>query len=86
MGLSIYCEDETAPIPRETVLELVCDAEADSLFPPARAIFRHQDGIIAQRTAATKAGWLESSDGRGRIFLCPVCAWQKRINDGRRSE
>ncbi len=78
MGLRIFCTDEAAPYPRPVVLELVCDGD-HGLFTPEAVLFDEADGFIAQHTTAMRAGWLETHDARGRIFLGPCCSG-KRAN------
>jgi hypothetical protein len=68
MGLSISILSNSPTLPRQTVLTLTCDrcGEAEN--------FGHADGYIAQRAAATAAGWLERQVRTGRMFLGPCCS------------
>jgi hypothetical protein len=68
MSLRLFCRDESAPIPRQVIMELSCDGD-HGLFPPAPARFE-QDGFIAQYAAAMKAGWLDRQD----VMLGPCCS------------
>ena len=73
MGLRITCPDESAPIPKPTVLVLECDGD-HGLFPSQGANFE-RGGYIEQYAEAMRAGWRESWDReRGRIFLGPCCS------------
>ena len=79
MGLAVTTERDDGPYPRPIILTLTCDSgptcghDEQSLFPPARAEFKHPDGFVGARAAATAAGWLERQVPQGRIFLCPDC-------------
>ena len=69
MGTRIFVLDESAPIPRQTVLELTCDGE-HGLF--GVETFRAETGdFVEQRHAATLAGWRVQESGR---ILGPCCA------------
>jgi hypothetical protein len=68
MGLSIFCPDESAPIPRATHLRLTCDG-AHGLLPAPAQTFTEPD-YVAQRHAASVAGWRVSGDG---VVLGPCC-------------
>lgn len=38
-----------------------------------------QENYIAQRSAATEAGWRETVGVMGRLFYCPRCAGLRRV-------
>ena len=79
MGLRIYCPDETARIPRPTVLELTCDGD-HGLLPALSQRFDHPDGFVRQHAAAMQAGWRETFEQeRGRVFLGPCCSGKRAI-------
>lgn len=75
MGLAIYVPDiQPADAPLlSTVLELTCDGAHG--FSGATVAEFLQDGYIAQRAAASKAGWKFSSDGR---IFGPCCSGKVR--------
>jgi hypothetical protein len=73
MTLRLICPDETAPIPRAVWLELMCDGCSADLFGVSET-FR-QDGYIAQRHAATRAGWKFAGDGK---IYGPCCRGTRR--------
>ena len=68
MGLSLFCDDPSAPIPRAVVLELRCDGD-HGLFPPESAQFR-EDGFVSAYAKAMKEGWLD----RSLYWLGPCCS------------
>jgi len=72
MGLRIFCLDESAPIPRDTILELTCDGN-HGFFSIKPQRFDHPEGFIVQRHAATKIGWLEKTVNERRLFFCSNC-------------
>lgn len=76
MGLRIFCPDETAPLPRPVVLELACDGDHGMFGPPAPVRFE-QDDFVKQHAAAMRAGWLETHDASGPIFLGPCCSGKR---------
>jgi hypothetical protein len=67
MGIAIDTKDESAPVPRDTVLTITCDA-------CGHAERFEQDGYVAQRQAAGKRGWVERS---GHVFACGSCSGKK---------
>jgi hypothetical protein len=77
MGLILRCDDNAKP-PRRVDLVLSCDGH-HGLFQgevPIR-IFT-EGGYVANRHAATVAGWLIT--GMGRV-LCPSCAKRPTESD-----
>ena len=65
MTLSLYLDCH----PRGVRLTLTCDAGDCT----NEQTFTQAD-YVAQRAAATKAGWLERQTSAGRLFLCPQCS------------
>ena len=63
--------DESAPIPRSTTLTLECDA-VSGFFCRSVEVFAEGE-FVANRAAATKAGWLETQRNGVREFICPSC-------------
>jgi len=74
MGLTITA-DGAAPLPRAVTLTLTCDAPT-GLFRPAVARFTGA-WFPDLHHAAMAAGWRETFDARGRVFLCPDCSGKK---------
>ena len=75
MGIRIFTVDEATPVPRRSILELICDGEHADLFAPSPQRFEHPDGFIGQHAAAMRAGWIERQDGsRGRVWIGPCCS------------
>jgi len=65
MTLSLYLDCH----PRGVRLTLTCDA-GDCWFEQTF----ERDNYVAQRAAATKAGWVERQTSAGRLFFCPQCS------------
>jgi hypothetical protein len=72
--------DESAPVPREMVLELTCDGD-HGLFRPPPAIFSGPGWL---NHYALAAGWRTPSKGTERLWLCPQCSGPQ-TGDQRRS-
>ena len=57
-------------------LTLTCDVRGC----PASQTFA-DDNYVAQRSAATVAGWRETFGVMGRLFYCPHCSTTRRTGD-----
>jgi hypothetical protein len=72
MGLEIRAVDESEPVPKRTVLVLICDRASDC-FCKRSEEFDH-GGYIENMAVAKQAGWTErQSSSEGRIFVCASC-------------
>lgn len=72
MTLVLHCPDEAAPVPKPVQLILTCDG-SHGLLEGFRAVFE-QDGYIANRKAASAAGWRFAGDGK---VFGPCCSKRK---------
>lgn len=66
MGFRMYCPDESEPAPKRVWLELTCDRAG---CPSVLTLM--QDGYVAQRRAAVRAGWKFAADSN---IYGPCCA------------
>lgn len=71
MGIKIYRAKN-----KVVVLALTCDG-SHGLLPGMSQTFNDPSGFVVQHSAAMRAGWLETYDKGGRIFLGPCCSGKK---------
>jgi hypothetical protein len=75
MGLEIRTAvDESAPVPRRTMLVLSCDLAEDMFCRGFEEFSDGDGGYIEHMAAAKRAGWVERQGRAGRLFVCARCA------------
>ena len=75
MALLLHTPNENVPTPKPVWLILSCDGK-HGLFQGEKvtATFK-EDGYIANRSAATAAGWVITDMGK---VYCPICKGRRR--------